>query len=302
MKHIIDIGWRKNDHGHFYYVMDLFDEDTQQEESIKLFRQAISFRLSAIRYCIGNHIKGVYEPCENHVVLPKESLSNCFKCEQKLGFKSAFIFGQEPNELMMEHLEREHVIYLAYFASGAIKVGTAVDSRKQIRLLEQDALAGMFIAHKSGFEISKLEHAISKELRYPEQVRSEVKRKSLHLHIDVEEAKGRLQSAYQKIVAHFKDSEFKDWFFTNPEFVDLTNVDQVYYPTEDANYVKGDESLNLVGTCIGLRGKFLITKYQDQELLYSINSIIGRKIETDKFPISNFQFTKEKKNQLSFNL
>lgn len=280
MKHIIDIRWKNNDQNHYFFEMVLYDSVTQNREKIPLRNIELNLHLSHERRCVGTYIKGEYQPCDNNALLFKESQTECFACEQKLGFKSAFLFGKAPNDLMKEHLATNHFIYLAYFASGNIKVGTAAESRKYLRLLEQDALVGMHIAQKSGFEISEFEHAISKQLGITEFVRGSAKRKSLSNRIHVDEARAKLLQTYQKILHHFKITKFSNWLLDedSAEFISFTDLPQMYYPSEDIFTLKYEDSQILFGTIVGLRGKFLITKYKEQEFLYKIDSIIGREI------------------------
>lgn len=286
MKHIIDIRWKNNDQNHYFFEMVLYDSVTQNREKIPLRNIELNLHLSNERRCVGTYIKGEYQPCDNNALLFKESQTECFACEQKLGFKSAFLFGKAPNDLMKEHLATNHFIYLAYFASGTIKVGTAAESRKYLRLLEQDALAGMHIAQKSGFEISEFEHAISRQLGITEFVRGSAKRKSLTNHIDSEEARTKLMQLYQKIKHHFKGTKFADWILDNSsaEFVTFADLPQIHYPSEDIFTIRYEDSQIIFGKVIGLRGKFLITKYKEQEFLYKIDSIIGRDVVAYQFP------------------
>lgn len=287
--------------------MVLYDSVTQQREKIPLRNSDLHFELSTERHCVGTYIQGEYQPCDNNAILYKESQTECFACEQKLGFKSAFLFGQAPNELMKEHLATDHIIYLAYFASGTIKVGTAAQSRKYLRLLEQDALIGMHIAHKSGFEISEFEHAISKQLGITEFVRGSAKRKSLSTHINIDEARSKLLQTYQKIQHHFKITKFANWLFdeNSAEFINFTDLPQMYYPSEDIYFLKHNDSDMLFGTIVGLRGKFLITRYKDQEFLYVIDSIIGRDVVGNEVSDESLQKILNKiprDEQLGFNL
>ena len=165
MLQLVDIRWEYNKKIDNYFTsLRLRDKDSLELTSLALKDFTFNFDLSLEKYCIGYYSKNGFKPCPTGLLtLPTQT--QCSTCERLQGFMSAFIFGQEPNEQMKEHLAQKHYIYLAYFQPNIIKVGTAAESRFFLRPIEQDALIYSYIAENDGFNIQKLEHEISKKLK-----------------------------------------------------------------------------------------------------------------------------------------
>lgn len=233
-------------------------------------------QLSEERHCPGFISKDGYQFCRiNSKLSEKQTL--CGYCEKIQGFKSSFLFGQEPNENAKEIMESVHYIYLAYFPNGIIKVGTAVESRKYLRPLEQDAYACVLIAKSTGFKVQELEHAISSKLKITEFVKSEVKYKNILNKLNFDRASEELMSMYKKI-RNVMDRDFSEWFIDEPELDPKNLAQYLFIPDREIVKVK---DLNLVGTFKGIRGRYLIMEnenYDDLYLVFDIRDLIGREI------------------------
>ncbi|AJT41804.1 DUF2797 domain-containing protein [Psychromicrobium lacuslunae] len=83
-------------------------------------------------------------------------------------------------EGLRAYLAQPHWLYVASFANGAAKVGTASDLRKTVRLAEQGAVAAQYVAHAvDGRIVRLLEDAVSEGAGLPQLVRSANKLGSL---------------------------------------------------------------------------------------------------------------------------
>ncbi len=77
-------------------------------------------------------------------------------------------------------MDQPHWLYLATFADGATKVGTAAEPRKQSRLDEQGALFATYRTKSpNGHAVRHLEDALSHDLHVPQTVRAATKLKAL---------------------------------------------------------------------------------------------------------------------------
>ena len=288
IKQIIDISWKFDNKNNYYQTLLLYDHESKREQIILLKDYKFNWILSEHRYCPGINNKDSYEPCPRNSILYKDSFQLCYECEKKLGFKAAFFFGEEPNEFMKKYLSKKHLIYLAFFSPNILKVGTAANSRRKIRPIEQDALIYSYIAESNGFNIQDLEHSISKKLTITESVSSSVKFKNLGLKPNLKLAKTEINKTFFKIKETFKDSSFSSWIFEGNKIIDLSSLEDLFFPQVNVNKVPKNEILNLSGSFQGLRGRFTIFENKGVLLAIDERKIIGRFI---KDYISDFTYS-----------
>ncbi|MCA9381384.1 DUF2797 domain-containing protein [Candidatus Dojkabacteria bacterium] len=291
-KQIINISWKynKND-GSYYPTMTLFDHASNEEQIIMLRNYNFNYMLTTERYCPGYHYLDGYHPCPYNNILNKDSYSQCFYCDKKQGFREAFLFQGQANEFMQEYLKQKHYIYLAYFEPGIIKVGTAAESRKYLRPIEQDALVYMFIAESDGFSIQDLEHTISKEIGITEAVNSSHKFRYLNQKPNIDKAKKLLMSNFDRIHDRYKGNEkFSSWIIEKPELVDLSGF--VTYPEDEVYKVKNSEIDYLIGKFHAIRGRYTIFESNNTLLAIDERKIIGKYIKSYQ---DNYQYKVENK-------
>ncbi len=275
---IVDVGWSFRLDVYTQYIK-LQSRGKVTELPIKDF--PISVRLSEHRFCPGYFLNGHYFQCKNHVDLSGTPYEMCKSCDTQLGFRDAFLFGKAPNENMRKHLSQPHFIYLAWFYPEVIKVGTAAQSRKHIRPIEQDALVYTFIASSSGIHIQFLEKEISKRAGLTEFVKSKNKLPYFHIKTKSKEPLNAIKSHSQRVKKLFEDdSDYKDWFLKDFEIVDLRSRKEIYYPSQEVRRVSINElGFELKGTIKGLRGKFVLLQNGQYDLAVSKSNLIGRYIE-----------------------
>ncbi|MHA7239968.1 DUF2797 domain-containing protein [Arthrobacter sp. TMS1-12-1] len=81
---------------------------------------------------------------------------------------------------LKRYLDQPHWLYVATFADGSTKVGTASDLRKRARLVEQGAVVAQFVAHaRDGRVVRILEDEVTRAVGLPQAVRSATKAASL---------------------------------------------------------------------------------------------------------------------------
>jgi hypothetical protein len=137
------------------------------------------------RFCLGHH--RVHGPAHrDHVLCPGQApASRGHQCEQCFvmdDFRLMHDFhrnGQVPPGLR-SYLMQQHWLYVATFANGASKVGTASDLRKWQRLAEQGAVVASYIARAAdGRVVRILEDLVTRDGGLPQQVRSAAKAAAL---------------------------------------------------------------------------------------------------------------------------
>ncbi|MBD7995104.1 DUF2797 domain-containing protein [Arthrobacter sp. Sa2CUA1] len=146
----------------------------------------LRFRIQpgAPRYCLGydqvQETGRVSHPCPAQA--PAERGYQCGRCfardESRLVHNS-HRGGPLPAGLR-NYLARPQWLYIATFADGTTKVGTAADQRRILRLTEQGALAAQYVARAvDGLRVRVLEDALSSGLGLTQAVRAGAKCASL---------------------------------------------------------------------------------------------------------------------------
>ncbi|MBF4993950.1 DUF2797 domain-containing protein [Arthrobacter gandavensis] len=134
-------------------------------------------RSEAPRYCLGYELLGeegrTARPCPGNA--PAERGNQCRRCffqdEGRLVHNSHR--GGDLPAGLKNYLARPQWLYIATFADGTTKVGTAADRRKVLRLTEQGALAAQYVARAAnGQQVRVLEDGISGTLGLPQAVRA----------------------------------------------------------------------------------------------------------------------------------
>ncbi|MFF1250929.1 DUF2797 domain-containing protein [Pseudarthrobacter sp. NPDC058329] len=146
----------------------------------------LGFRLAAEgKSCLGHHL--VHGPARRDHVLcagrsPADRGNQCGRCFVADDFRLMHDFhrgGRVPPGLR-SYLMQPHWLYVATFANGVSKVGTAADLRKWQRLAEQGAVAASYVARAAdGRVVRVLEDLVTRDGGLPQQVRSAAKAAAL---------------------------------------------------------------------------------------------------------------------------
>ncbi|MBN2016479.1 DUF2797 domain-containing protein [Candidatus Dojkabacteria bacterium] len=273
-KHIIDFFWHK---GKPYLVTKELNSSHYQKEPLVGFK--FNIKLKKKRLCPGTYslLKWRYQECSEGKDLTGTGYRRCKVCEDKIGFKNAFLFnGNITNKDLREYLGQEHLVYLAQFPPDIIKVGTTSVLRKYDRLYEQDARIFAFIARATGFDIQSIERFISRELNLRESVSLRHKLKYLGLETMKDKAFNNIKVVSELVKKKLKGTEFEAWLLDEVELgeldaigtgVDLSNVELLKKYTEVGGRVKT------------VRGRVVI--FENNSELFAIDGkkLIGEVIE-----------------------
>ncbi|MET3949348.1 DUF2797 domain-containing protein [Arthrobacter sp. UYEF36] len=146
----------------------------------------LGFRLAAAgKHCLG-HYK-VHGPADrDHILCPGRSpaakgsqCERCFVVDDSRLIHDFHRGGRVPPGLRA-YLMQPHWLYIATFANGASKVGTAANLRKWKRLAEQGAVAARYVARADdGRVVRNLEDLVTRDAGIPQQIRSAAKAAAL---------------------------------------------------------------------------------------------------------------------------
>ncbi len=287
------IGWKRDKPNSLAYPY-LSLRDLSKNEILEFGLQDFEFNwmLSDIRYCTGYHDEeGIYHKCPFNNEA-RNSFGQCIYCSKQVGFEEAFFYGGDINPRMQKHLSKPHLVYLAYFQPGIIKVGTAVESRNILRTIEQDALIATFIAENDGFKIQEIERAISR-LGYTEAVKSSHKLKYISIKPDKIEAIFKLYSEWQSITSKISSREIFEKFYHFNSFEDFKQKTHSHLENPHIFFPAAERPINLVkdnpqlisGKFLGLRGKYLITEQSNLLSTLSKSRLVGRYLEYSDQPL-----------------
>lgn len=113
---------------------------------------------------------------------PAEAGGQCAACTSRDEFRFAHQFhsgGHVPDPLAA-YMAQPHWLYLATFADGTTKVGTAAEPRRRSRLDEQGALAATYLTKSpDGRTVRFIEDALTRRLGLTQTVRAAAKLKAL---------------------------------------------------------------------------------------------------------------------------
>ena len=134
-------------------------------------------RSEAARYCLGYELVRddgrKNQPCPGNAAAERGyQCKRCFFQDEGRLVHNSHRGGELPAGLR-SYLARPQWLYIATFADGTTKVGTAADRRKILRLTEQGALAAQYVARAAnGLQVRVLEDEISAALGLPQAVRA----------------------------------------------------------------------------------------------------------------------------------
>ncbi|MFG2640389.1 DUF2797 domain-containing protein [Streptomyces sp. NPDC048370] len=128
------------------------------------------------RYCFADLVRVEAVACPDRA--PAEAGGQCAACTSRDDFRFAHQFhaGGHVPAALGAYMAQPHWLYLATFADGTTKVGTAADPRKRSRLDEQGALLATYLTQSpDGRTVRFLEDALTRRLGLTQTVRAAAK-------------------------------------------------------------------------------------------------------------------------------
>ncbi|WP_158894039.1 DUF2797 domain-containing protein [Amycolatopsis anabasis] len=152
----------------------------------EIMQRRLGFTISGGRRCTGRYqfadtvrVEALACPDRAPTGHGGDQCPRCFSQDEFRFAHQAHRDGPIP-EALRRYLDQPHWLYLATFADGATKVGTAAEPRKQSRLDEQGALFATYLTESpDGRAVRHLEDALTRDLQLPQTVRAATKLKAL---------------------------------------------------------------------------------------------------------------------------
>ncbi|WP_194265957.1 DUF2797 domain-containing protein [Arthrobacter yangruifuii] len=137
------------------------------------------------KFCLGSwqvNDDGVqsHTPCPGQAPAERGyQCSSCFIRDEVRGIHNSHRVDSIPDALR-RYLDQPHWLYVATFADGSTKVGTAADGRKRLRLVEQGAVCARYVARAGdGLIVRVLEDAVTAVVGLQQAVRAGTKTAAL---------------------------------------------------------------------------------------------------------------------------
>lgn len=230
----------------------------------------------AERFCTGRFdlATGKSEPCPDRAALRDDSFEQCLACHRATGFNPAFYNAPELSpQQQLRNLE-PHLVYLAHFGGGTLKVGMTHARRGIHRLLEQGARMGVLLARfDDAYRARALEERIARDLDVPEAIRPARKRHLLGAPFSTGAVQAELRARVEEI--RVLEPELR----LEPELVEL---DRFYGGTAlfERTFTDLSETqpLAISGRCAGMIGDVLLTEQAGQRYMLSLGALVGCRV------------------------
>ncbi|MDN5724622.1 MAG: hypothetical protein L0G99_01640 [Propionibacteriales bacterium] len=138
----------------------------------------LGIEVDPARWCLGRRgTDGVALACPDGATVATGR--QCARCEANDPWRWLHIVHRSqypPDAALRKHIMKPHWLYVATFAGGAQKVGTAVDERKRVRLDEQGPIFAHWVGLATdGLQIREWEDLVSRSTSLGQAVRPGVK-------------------------------------------------------------------------------------------------------------------------------
>ena len=245
------------------------------DRQVAPFFGQVMMKLSPERYCT-NCFKQIAaedslcEPCLRELEL---EFLRCVK--EGPGFGKGFCDLRNPecgSEACAAYCARDHVVYLALFGDGRVKVGMSRADRWFLRLLEQGASYAMVFQGAEGrrnlVETYTVEQRISEEFGIVDAVVFEEK-----LNI-FKEPSANLKDQITKLRAY--NRIFKAYYQLQAKW--LMDFRPLHFPIPVESWAEKDK-LELNGELVGFRGSVGYLKEDGAVVAFDLNKLKGHKLE-----------------------
>jgi hypothetical protein len=270
----------------------LLDIEAEQVEFQELVGNTLSYRAlggAADRYCTGRTAFTAdgpprYVPCPGRE--PAVGSSQCARCADKDVFR--FVHTVHRSGFVSRDLEKHvmapHWLYLAAFANGTFKIGTAAQTRKWGRLAEQGAICAQYVAHADdGKAVRVAEDLVTERLGLRQAVRSATKAASLCVPLDLDRLEAGTAARAEQVRQLLTDAAIggcrpiaERWTPPAGRETLSENDTRVAYPADVAT---GSHGLQ-IRTCVG---QAVIASVDEQTYVADLAALKGRRIELGAF-------------------
>lgn len=231
------------------------------------------------RHCVGwrDMTTGQRYVCpDKHVVTPK--YEQCAACQHRTGFNPAFYHAATVSSQQEARNLEPHILYLAHFGAGVVKVGISHAKRGHARLLEQGARSALILDKLPSAHIARQYEAQIAKL--PGVAESIQVRKKIQLALTAYDAAAASTELHQlkntiesKLTARFSGNE-------------VILFDSIYFPKKhpQLDYAHSiDERGIISGVGVGMMGSLLFCQQQDELYFIAMKKYVGYNLKiTDR--------------------
>lgn len=238
------------------------------------------------RYCLGHQVVHSAS-ARDHVPCAKGSLASkgkqcerCFVLDDSRLMHDFHRGGRVPAGLR-SYLMQEHWLYVATFAGGATKVGTASSPRKWNRLAEQGAVAATYVAQTAdGRAVRVLEDLVSQELGLTQQIRSAAKSEALLRPLpapEIEAVNTRAAGAVRALLAR---AAVEPYLPVAERWIRPAQAEPLYGATARHRYPHALDAGSHGFTVTGLSGANVLASLAGTDAAFVVNlgQLTGRKV------------------------
>jgi hypothetical protein len=240
----------------------------------------LTLTATAERRCTGYFDLLTYDsfPCPEKNII-SDDVDTCFQCFRRTGFNPSF-YNVPVSTLSSQqrtYNEREHVVYLAYFADGWAKVGISSRDRVLVRMRGQGARVATVIASfDDAYQARALEERIAKEVAIPEVLRSSRKRALLNEPFDLARGESALAVLRGQVeeICHVRALPFAPRDCT----ADYLGARSLDLPVTD---MTDERPPTISGVGVGMIGDILVVQESARQFMLSVKDVFGSVVEIE---------------------
>lgn len=240
--------------------------------------QTLSLHIDSVeRHCTGwRNIKTSEQfACPDTAVVDKK-YDQCPACQKRTGFNPAFYHADSVSAAQEKLNQEPHLLYLAHFAPGIVKVGITHSRRGIARLLEQGARTAMALeTFPTALIARQYEARIAALPGVVEHLRSAQKLTLLQQSYNATNSEAELKVKIHEIQTALNIS------FESPQFHDLNPYYADTLPSLSDVYDTSPQK-SISGEVVGMIGTTLITKYQTEYIVLPLKQYVGYMITISK--------------------
>lgn len=222
------------------------------------------------RHCIGwrDIATGERFVCPDSQTVDSK-FEQCAACQKRTGFNPAFYHATSVSSQQEARNLEPHILYLAHFGSGIIKVGISHAKRGHGRLLEQGARLALILDTCSSAHIARqYEARIAALPGIAETIQQRKKSEAMKQPYDTTAAKKELTDTQATIESALQLT------FENSQ---LHTYDSIYFPAgaPSLTYAHHTDDHLISGKGIGMLGSQLFCEHQDTPLYLPLKKYTG---------------------------
>jgi hypothetical protein len=252
--------------------LSLLREDGEQFQHFEPRGETFTLAFdNSMRYCGGWHDLATSEsfPCPDQAELP-EQYEQCRHCQQKTGFNPAFYNAVSVSEQQQARNAQPHILYLAHFAPGVVKVGISYAGRGIRRLLDQGARSALIIKTYPNADIARQYEARSASLPgIAETLQLKQKHQMLKKPYDAKAGAEELLAARERLVREAGAAPDNN----EPLHLDGYFLGENTLRPQDLVDISKNNSIS--GNCVGMVGSVLIAENDDLQYSLPLGKLTG---------------------------